>query len=68
VYFSTNTYNNILLLEIYQFETDSDAYKEIENSGEVSEMKVAAHNGGFALIFTGEEDADMVAKFKELKF
>ena len=38
-------------VELYQFEEDSDAYKEIESSDSVSGIPVAAHKDGIALIF-----------------
>lgn len=42
-------------VELYQFEEDSDAYKEIESSDSVSGIPVAAHKDGIALIFANNE-------------
>lgn len=56
-------------VELYQFEEDSDAYKEIESSGSVSGIPVAAHKDGIALIFANNEtDQAILDAFNQLQF
>ena len=56
-------------VELYQFEEDSDAYKEIESSDSVSGIPVAAHKDGIALIFANNEtDQAILDAFNQLQF
>ena len=56
-------------VELYQFEEDSDAYKEIESSDSVSGIPVAAHKDGIALIFANNEtDQVILDAFNQLQF
>lgn len=56
-------------VELYQFEEDSDAYKEIESSDSVSSIPVAAHKDGIALIFANNEtDQTILDAFNQLQF
>ena len=56
-------------VELYQFEEDSDAYKEIESSDSVSGIPVAAHKDGIALIFANDEtDQAILDAFNQLQF
>ena len=50
-------------VELYQFEEDSDAYKEIESSDSVSGIPVAAHKDGIALIFANNETDQVIISF-----
>lgn len=57
------------VVELYQFEEDSDAYKEIESSDSVSGIPVAAHKDGIALIFANDEtDQAILDAFNQLQF
>lgn len=55
-------------VEIYQFDDDSAEYKKLKN-GE-GDLKIAAHNDGFVLLFTHEKDRDekMIKKFENIDF
>lgn len=56
-------------VELYQFEEDSDAYKEIKSSDSVSGIPVAAHKDGIALIFANDEtDQAILDAFNQLQF
>ena len=56
-------------VELYQFEEDSDAYKEIEYSDSVSGIPVAAYKDGIALIFANNEtDQAILDAFNQLQF
>ena len=56
-------------VELYQFEEDSDAYKEIESSDSVSGIPVAAHKDGIALIFANDETEQAILDaFNQLQF
>lgn len=56
-------------VELYQFEEDSNAYKEIESSDSVSGIPVAAHKDGIALIFANDEtDQAILDAFNQLQF
>lgn len=56
-------------VELYQFEEDSDAYKEIESSDSVSGIPVAAYKDGIALIFANNEtDQAILDAFNQLQF
>lgn len=55
-------------VELYQFEENSDAYREIISDDGV--LKISAHKDGIVLIFPDgiEEDANLIKAFEELKF
>lgn len=55
-------------VEVYQFETDSSAYKEIEQNQSISGIAVSAYNDGFALIFPNNADDDIIKDFNALTF
>ena len=55
-------------VELYQFDVDSDVYKGIEDTGEVSSIKVAAYKDGIALIFAGDVDQTIVDAFNAIEF
>lgn len=55
-------------VELYQFDENSDAYKEIESSGTVAGIEVAAYKDGIALIFPNEADQTIIDKFNAIQY
>ena len=55
-------------VELYQFDTKSDVYKQI--IGEGSPLKAAAYKDGIVLIFPAgtEADSDLIEKFNSIEF
>lgn len=55
-------------VEIYQFDDDSAEYEKLKK-GE-GDLKIAAHNDGFVLLFANEEDRDekLIKKFEDIDF
>ncbi len=55
-------------VELYQFDTDSDSYKQI--IGEGSALKASAYKDGIVLIFPAgtDEDKDLIEKFNSIEF
>ena len=55
-------------VELYQFDTKSDVYKQI--IGERSPLKAAAYKDGIVLIFPAgtEADSDLIEKFNSIEF
>lgn len=54
--------------ELYQFDTDSDAYKQIIGSNSV--LNVSAYKDGIILVFPigTEPDAELIEKFNKIRF
>lgn len=55
-------------VELYQFDENSDAYKEIESSGTVAGIEVAAYKDGIALIFANEADQTIIDNFNAIQY
>lgn len=55
-------------VELYQFDESSEAYKEIESSGTVSGIEVAAYKDGIALIFANETDQTIINEFNKIQY
>lgn len=55
-------------VELYQFDTKSDVYKQI--IGEGGPLKAAAYKDGIVLIFPAgtEADSDLIEKFNSIEF
>lgn len=55
-------------VEIYQFDDDSAEYEKLKK-GE-GDLKIAAHNDGFVLLFAEEKDRDeeLIKKFEAIDF
>ena len=55
-------------VELYQFDTDSDAYKQIIGSN--SMLNVSAYKDGIILVFSigTEPDAELIEKFNKIRF
>lgn len=53
-------------IEIYVFDPNSDAYKEIEEKGETGEVKMDAYKDGVSIII--QEDDNYKEKFDKLEF
>lgn len=55
-------------IELYQFEEDSEEYKEIEESGAIYGLDVAAHKDGIVLIFVTGEDQAILDEFNQIQY
>ncbi len=55
-------------VELYHFDDDSAEYEKLKK-GE-GDLKIAAHNDGFVLVFTDDaaKDEDMIKKFEAIDF
>lgn len=53
-------------VELYQFDVSSDEYKAIEEG--TGSIKAAACNDGFIIVFSKEQDDDMIKAFKDMVF
>ena len=53
-------------VEVYEYDTNSDTYKGIVDTNEVSGLKVSAINGPYVLIFSGgNENQDVIDAFNK---
>ncbi len=56
-------------IELYQFDENSDEYKEIESTKTVANTNVSAYKDGIVMLFVGtEEDQNIIDKFNKLEY
>ena len=56
-------------IELYQFDENSDEYKEIEETKTVANTNVSAYKDGIVMLFVGtEEDQNIIDNFNKLEY